>query len=303
MRGFALNELSPPLPEDELPTDHDSETSGGGEHKLVGSIELERDFPRNFRGAVFFDIGNAFNDWSTPLEYSVGIGVRWKLPMLMIGFDVAQALSEDRPEAALPPQHDPGALGAPRLVIAGRACAAGVLVGVAGASVAVHAAGPRVRRWRSSSGCRRMRIEVIGARGTLAGPLAADRIVVDHEAARIECARSERRLAGLRALLIGLVTLDDLAIGKVEVRLKERPERPETEPHFLPAWLRIAAPAFRVADVAVTLQGGQTLVATAGPRLAAAHPLAARARAACRARTAGPRRRQAGAACHRAARA
>ena len=44
---------------------------------------------------MFFDIGNAFNDWSTPLEYSVGVGVRWKLPMLMIGFDVAQALSED----------------------------------------------------------------------------------------------------------------------------------------------------------------------------------------------------------------
>lgn len=95
VRGFALNELSPPLPEDEFPTDYNSETSGGGEHKIVGSLELERDFPRNFRGAVFFDIGNAFNDWSTPLEYSVGIGVRWKLPMLMIGFDVAQALSEE----------------------------------------------------------------------------------------------------------------------------------------------------------------------------------------------------------------
>lgn len=95
VRGFALNELSPPLPEDEFPTDYNSETSGGGEHKIVGSLELERDFPRNFRGTVFFDIGNAFNDWSTPLEYSVGIGVRWKLPMLMIGFDVAQALSEE----------------------------------------------------------------------------------------------------------------------------------------------------------------------------------------------------------------
>ena len=68
--------------------------SGGGENKIVASIELERDFRANFRGAVFADIGNAFNDWSTPLEYSVGIGIRWKLPMLMIGLDVAQALSE-----------------------------------------------------------------------------------------------------------------------------------------------------------------------------------------------------------------
>jgi translocation and assembly module TamA len=67
----------------------------GGEHKLVGSIEIERDLPRNFRGAAFFDVGNAFNDWSTPLEYSVGVGLRWRLPMLLIGLDVAQALSED----------------------------------------------------------------------------------------------------------------------------------------------------------------------------------------------------------------
>jgi len=90
VRGFALDELSPPADPD------DPDGKGvGGEHKLVGSIEFERDLPRNFRGAAFFDIGNAFNDWSTPLEYSVGVGVRWKLPMLLIGLDVAQALSED----------------------------------------------------------------------------------------------------------------------------------------------------------------------------------------------------------------
>ena len=93
MRGFAINELSPPLEDGEASGDR-TDDSGGGEHKIVASIELERDFPRNFRGAVFFDIGNAFNDWDTPLEYSVGIGVRWKLPMLMIGLDIAQALSE-----------------------------------------------------------------------------------------------------------------------------------------------------------------------------------------------------------------
>ena len=93
VRGFALNELSPPL-DDTQTRAGSSGQGGGGEHKVVASVELERDFPRNFRGAVFFDTGNAFNDWSTPLEYSVGIGVRWRLPMLMIGIDVAQALSE-----------------------------------------------------------------------------------------------------------------------------------------------------------------------------------------------------------------
>jgi len=94
VRGFALDELSPPADPDEDPA-NDSNKGVGGEHKVVASMEFERDLPRNFRGAAFFDIGNAFNDWSTPLEYSVGIGVRWKLPMLLIGLDVAQALSED----------------------------------------------------------------------------------------------------------------------------------------------------------------------------------------------------------------
>jgi translocation and assembly module TamA len=92
VRGFAINELSPPLEDGAV--SGSEEKGGGGEHKVVASIELERDFPRNFRGAVFVDAGNAFNDWTEPLEYSAGIGVRWKLPMLMIGLDVAQALSE-----------------------------------------------------------------------------------------------------------------------------------------------------------------------------------------------------------------
>ena len=92
VRGFATNSLSPPL-EDGTPNTGQGK-SGGGEHKIVASLELERDFRSNFRGAVFADIGNAFNDWDTPLEYSIGIGIRWKLPMLMIGLDVAQALSE-----------------------------------------------------------------------------------------------------------------------------------------------------------------------------------------------------------------
>jgi len=91
VRGFGLNELSPPGPPDE----NGNPTEGvGGENKLVASIEIERDLPRDFRIAAFYDTGDAFNDWSDPLEYSIGVGVRWKLPMLMIGLDVAQALSE-----------------------------------------------------------------------------------------------------------------------------------------------------------------------------------------------------------------
>jgi len=93
VRGFALDSLSPPADSDDRPVDGAGK-GVGGEHKIVASVEFERDLPRNFRAAVFFDAGNAFNDWSTPLEYSVGLGVRWKLPMMLIGLDVAQALSE-----------------------------------------------------------------------------------------------------------------------------------------------------------------------------------------------------------------
>ena len=93
VRGFALDELSPPA-EDAGGVSSASSKGVGGEHKVVASMEIERDLPRNLRLAFFYDTGNAFNDWGTPLEYSVGIGLRWRLPMLLIGLDVAQALSE-----------------------------------------------------------------------------------------------------------------------------------------------------------------------------------------------------------------
>jgi translocation and assembly module TamA len=93
VRGYALNELSP---REVDPNDPEAgEKTVGGENKLVGSIEIERDFPRNFRGAIFLDTGNAFNDWADQrLVYSAGIGVRFKLPMIMLGLDIAQSLSD-----------------------------------------------------------------------------------------------------------------------------------------------------------------------------------------------------------------
>ena len=93
VRGYGLNELSPMEVDPHDP--EAGEQAVGGENKLVGSIEIERDFPHNLRGAIFFDTGNAFNDWADQqLVYSAGIGVRFKLPMLMLGLDVAQSLSD-----------------------------------------------------------------------------------------------------------------------------------------------------------------------------------------------------------------
>jgi translocation and assembly module TamA len=84
VRGFGLNELSP--------VDADG-NKVGGRHLIVASLEIERDLPRRFAIAAFVDAGNAVNKLSDPLEYSVGLGFRWKLPVLSIGIDVAQAVS------------------------------------------------------------------------------------------------------------------------------------------------------------------------------------------------------------------
>jgi translocation and assembly module TamA len=84
VRGFGLNELSP--------LDADGNRTGG-RHLLVGSIEIERDLPRRFGVAVFFDAGNAVNKLGDPVEYSAGLGFRWRIPVVTVGIDVAQALS------------------------------------------------------------------------------------------------------------------------------------------------------------------------------------------------------------------
>ncbi len=85
VRGYGYEELSP--------VDADGNRIGG-RHLMTGSIELQRRLPRNFVAAVFVDAGNAIDDFGDPLEYSAGIGLRYRLPFLSIGLDVAQSLSE-----------------------------------------------------------------------------------------------------------------------------------------------------------------------------------------------------------------
>jgi translocation and assembly module TamA len=84
VRGFALNDLSP--------VDQDGQKVGGRD-LIVGSVEIERDLPRGFAVATFMDGGNAMNSWRDHLEYSAGVGFRYKLPAVSIGLDVAKAIS------------------------------------------------------------------------------------------------------------------------------------------------------------------------------------------------------------------
>ncbi len=92
VRGFGLNDLSPVEQVIDENGDLQLEKTGG-KHLFAGSVELIRDLPNNFAVAVFGDVGNAFERFGDPLMYSVGVGVRFRLPVVSVGIDVAQALT------------------------------------------------------------------------------------------------------------------------------------------------------------------------------------------------------------------
>ena len=99
VRGFAFEELSPVDtrqtidPVTQLPVT--LSVRAGGRHLLTGTVEFEHDLPRNFGVAVFTDFGNAFDRFSSfqnILAVSVGVGFRWRLPVVTVGIDIAKAL-------------------------------------------------------------------------------------------------------------------------------------------------------------------------------------------------------------------
>ena len=97
----------------------------GGKDELTGTVEVIRDLPNNLAIATFFDYGNAFDHLgrqcaphsppgaafcSPLLQYSVGIGLRVRLPVLTLGVDIAQPLSDTcvPPTQPTPTQTSPG---------------------------------------------------------------------------------------------------------------------------------------------------------------------------------------------------
>lgn len=101
VRGFGYNSLGPTEKLDLRSCDitrPDPDLCGvdrtiGGRNLLFGSVEIARDLPRNLAIATFFDIGNAFNRFGDPMEYSAGVGLRYRLPVVTLGIDVAKPLS------------------------------------------------------------------------------------------------------------------------------------------------------------------------------------------------------------------
>jgi len=100
VRGFGFNELSPVQQATDgagnllFDEDHNPVYEKvGGKHLFAGSLEFVRDVGSKFAVAVFADAGNAFDSFDDPLMYSVGIGLRLRLPVVSVGLDVAQALT------------------------------------------------------------------------------------------------------------------------------------------------------------------------------------------------------------------
>jgi translocation and assembly module TamA len=98
VRGFAYDDLSPIsiTPATRNPTTGalipGEAAKVGGRDLLTGTVEIERDLPKNFGVATFFDAGNAMDRFSAPLAYSLGLGFRLRLPVVTVGLDVAQSL-------------------------------------------------------------------------------------------------------------------------------------------------------------------------------------------------------------------
>jgi translocation and assembly module TamA len=111
VRGFAYNDLSP-TQQYCLPGSQVCDLAkAGGKDVITGTVEFDRDLPRNFGIAAFFDYGNAFNHLGaqcapapnvTPpqqqchglLQYGAGLGFRVRLPVLTLGIDIGQPLSQ-----------------------------------------------------------------------------------------------------------------------------------------------------------------------------------------------------------------
>ena len=85
VRGYDYQELGP--------TDVNDQVIGG-KYLLVGSLEYEHRVFEKWSLAIFYDVGNAFNNVSDPLKQGAGLGVHWHSPVGLIRVDVAAALSK-----------------------------------------------------------------------------------------------------------------------------------------------------------------------------------------------------------------
>ncbi len=68
----------------------------GGQILAVGSAEYNYEFRPGFRGALFTDVGNAYDtNFDTETKVGVGVGIRWASPVGIVRVDVAAGVTEE----------------------------------------------------------------------------------------------------------------------------------------------------------------------------------------------------------------
>jgi translocation and assembly module TamA len=89
VRGYTYQSLGP------------KDSSGnviGGKNLLVGSLEVDYSVTRNWSMALFYDVGNAFNNFQDlTWPQDAGIGVRYYTPVGPVRVDLARQINVDNP--------------------------------------------------------------------------------------------------------------------------------------------------------------------------------------------------------------
>ena len=86
VRGYAYQSLGP--------VDSNGDVTGG-RHLMIGSLEYEQYFDNKWGFALFYDAGNAIDEFNEKLERGAGFGVRWKSPIGPVRIDLANAISQN----------------------------------------------------------------------------------------------------------------------------------------------------------------------------------------------------------------
>lgn len=86
IRGYGYNTLGPR---------DDSDALVGGSRLMVSSAEYLYRFLPNWQAALFVDHGGAMDETTESTDTGAGIGLRWLSPLGVIGFDLANAVSDD----------------------------------------------------------------------------------------------------------------------------------------------------------------------------------------------------------------
>ena len=70
----------------------------GGDRLAIGSLEYQYYLTDSWRGALFFDGGDAFDNGEFDFNYGAGFGIHYLTPIGAVRVELAQDLSEDNPD-------------------------------------------------------------------------------------------------------------------------------------------------------------------------------------------------------------